>query len=80
MRQITLRVPDELHDLAASAANEQGQSLNTFATNALLSQVRAKSYSEWRAMVEQSHRSSRYRGLTAEAIERLATLTGDESL
>jgi uncharacterized protein (DUF1778 family) len=79
MRQITLRVPDELHDLAANAANEHGQSLNTFATNALLSQVRAKSYSEWRAMVEQSHRSTRYRGLSAEGVTRLATLTGDES-
>jgi uncharacterized protein (DUF1778 family) len=79
MRQITLRVPDELHDLAANAADQQGQSLNTFATNALLAQVRAKSFSEWRSMVEQSHRAANYRGLSAAGLERLTTLTGDEA-
>ncbi len=78
MRQITLRVPDELHDLAASAAQAQGQSLNSFATGAILAQLRARSFSEWRQMVEDSHRASNYRGLSAVGLEALRTLTGNE--
>jgi hypothetical protein len=78
MRQITLRVHDELHDLAANAAEQQGQSLNTFATNALLAQVRAKSFGEWRAMVDRSHRAANYRGLSQGGLDRLSALSGDE--
>lgn len=78
MRQITLRVPDELHDLAASAAHAQGQSLNSFATGAILAQVRARSFSEWRQLVEDSHRASSYRGLTPAGLDALRTLTGNE--
>ncbi len=80
MRQITLRVPDELHDLAASAAEAQGQSLNSFATGALLAQVRARSFTEWRQMVEDSHRAAGYRGVSPEALEVLRTLTGNETV
>lgn len=79
MRQVTLRVPDDLHDLAVEAAEAQNQSLNSFAVNALLAQVRAKSFTEWRQLVDDSHRSSSYRGLSSKASERITTLTGDES-
>lgn len=78
MRQITLRVPDDLHDLAASAAQAQGQSLNSFATGAILAQVRARSFSEWRQLVEDSHRASHYRGLSTAGLEALRTLNGNE--
>jgi HicB family len=78
MRQITLRVPDDLHELATAAAESQQQSLNSFAMNALLAQVRAKSYGEWRLHVEHSHRAANYRGLSPAGREVLATLTGDE--
>jgi HicB family len=78
MRQITLRVPDELHDLAASAAQAQGQSLNSFATGAILAQVRARSFSEWRQMVEDSHRGSNFRGLSTAGLDALRSLTGNE--
>ena len=79
MRQVTLRVPDDLHDLAVEAAEAQNQSLNSFAVNALLAQVRAKSFSEWRQLVDDSHRASSYRGLPAKGRARIKTLTGDES-
>ena len=79
MRQITLRVPDELHELATSASEAQGQSLNSFAVGALLAQVRAKAYGEWRLMVDNSHRSASYRGLSPEGQEAIRTLTGDET-
>jgi uncharacterized protein (DUF1778 family) len=77
MRQITLRVPDDLHELVTEAAVVQGQSLNTFATNALLSQVGAKSFSEWRSHIEASHRASGFRGV-ANLRQTLSQLTGDE--
>ncbi len=79
MKQITLRVPDELHELAAAAAESQQQSLNSFAMNALLAQVRAKSFSEWRQLVEDSHRAASFRGLPEAGLARLASLTGDET-
>lgn len=79
MRQVTLRVPDDLHDLAVEAAEAQNQSLNSFAVNALLAQVRAKSFSEWRALVDHSHSASSYRGLSSNGSERITTLTGDET-
>jgi uncharacterized protein (DUF1778 family) len=79
MRQVTLRVPDDLHDLAVEAAGLQNQSLNSFAVSALLAQVRAKSFSEWRQHVEDSHRAASFRGLSAEGIARIAELTGDEN-
>ena len=44
----------------------------------LLAQVRAKSFSEWRQMVEDSNRASSYRGLPAKGRARIKTLTGDE--
>ena len=78
MRRITLRVPDEVHDQAASAAQAQGQSLNSFATVALLAQVGERSYSEWRQLVEDSHRASNYRGLSPDVLEEHRTLTGKE--
>jgi uncharacterized protein (DUF1778 family) len=79
MRQVTLRVPDDLHDLAVEAAEAQNQSLNSFAVNALLAQVRAKSFSEWRQMVHDSHQASSYRGLSGKGKNRIKTLTGDET-
>ena len=79
MRQITLRVPDDLHELASAAALEQSQSLNSFAMSALLAQVRAKSFSEWRAHVDASNRSAGFRGLSTAGRARLAELNGDES-
>lgn len=79
MRQVTLRVPDDLHDLAVEAAEAQNQSLNSFAVNALLAQVRAKSFSEWRQMVQDSHQASSYKGLSAKGKNRLKRLTGDET-
>ena len=79
MRQVTLRVPDVLHDLAVEAAEAQNQSLNSFAVNALLAQVRAKSFSEWRQMVQDSHQASSYKGLSAKGKNRLKRLTGDET-
>lgn len=79
MRQVTLRVPDDLHDLAVEAAEAQNQSLNSFAVNALLAQVRAKSFSEWRQLVDDSNRASSYRGLSSNGSERITTLTGDEN-
>jgi uncharacterized protein (DUF1778 family) len=79
MRQITLRVPDELHELVTSAAEAQHQSVNTFAVNALLGQVTAKSFSEWRQHIEQSHRASGFAGMSSSALERLRTMTGDEA-
>lgn len=79
MRQITVRVPDDLHELATSASEAQGQSLNSFAVGALLAQVRAKSYSEWRQMVENSHRSASYRSLSIEGQVAIRSLTGDET-
>lgn len=78
MRQITLRVPDDVHELATAAAESQQQSLNSFAVNALLAQVRAKSYSEWRLHVESSHRASSFRGISGAGRAELAALTGDE--
>ena len=78
MRRIALRVPDELHDQAASAAQAQGQSLNSFATGALLAQVRARSFFEWRQLVEDSHRAANYGGLAPDGIEELRTLTANE--
>ncbi len=79
MRQITLRVPDDLHELVTAAAEAQSQSINTFAVAALLGQVRAKSYGEWRQHVENSHRATGFKGLSATALETARTLTGDES-
>lgn len=79
MRQVTLRVPDDLHDLAVEAAAAQNQSLNSFAVTALLAQVRAKSFSEWRQMVDDSNQASSYRGLSAKGRARIKTLTGDET-
>jgi predicted transcriptional regulator len=79
MRQLTIRVPDDLHDLASAAAEAQHQSLNSFATNALLAQVRAKSFSEWRQHVEASNRAVAFRGLSAAGSARLRALTGDET-
>jgi HicB family len=79
MRQITLRVPDDLHELVTAAAEAQSQSINTFAVGALLSQVRAKSFSEWRQHVDDSHRVAGFSGITASALERLRTMTGDET-
>jgi uncharacterized protein (DUF1778 family) len=79
MRQITLRVPNDLHELATSASEAQGQSLNSFAIAALLAQVRAKSYGEWRQMVDNSHRAAGYRGLPPEGRDTIRTLTGDET-
>jgi HicB family len=79
MKQITLRVPDDLHELATAAAETQQQSLNSFAMNALLAQVRAKSFSEWRQLVEDSHRAASFKGLPDTALDRLASLTGDEN-
>jgi HicB family len=78
MRQLTIRVPDDLHDLASAAAEAQQQSLNSFAMNALLAQVRAKSFSEWRQHVEDSNRASSFRGLSSAGSKRLRTLSGDE--
>ena len=78
MRQISLRVPDELHAVATETAEAQGQSLNTFVMSALLAQVRAKSFSEWREVVARSHRASGYPGVAAGRLDRLASLTGDE--
>jgi uncharacterized protein (DUF1778 family) len=78
MRQITLRVPDDLHELAIAAAESQHQSLNSFAVSALLAQVRAKSYSEWRTHVENSHNATSFKGLSSLGQERLLTLNGDE--
>ena len=80
MRQVTLRVPDDLHDLAVEAAAAQHESLNSFAVNALLAQVRAKSFSEWRQMVQDSHRASSYKGISAKGKNRIKTLSGDETL
>lgn len=79
MRQITIRVPDELHELATSASEAQGQSLNSFAVGALLAQVRVKSYGEWRQMVDNSHRSAGFRGMSIEGREATRTLSGDET-
>ncbi len=79
MRQITIRVPDDLHELASAAALEQSQSLNSFAMNALLAQVRAKSFSEWRAHVEASNRAAGFHGMSAAGSVRLTELTGDEN-
>ena len=79
MRQITIRVNDDLHELATSASEAQGQSLNSFAVGALLAQVRAKSYGEWRQMVDSSHRSAGFRGMSPEGREAIRTLTGDEA-
>ena len=78
MRQITLRVPDELHDLLATAAAAQRQSVNTYATAALLKSVRAKNYSTWLQMIEDSHRAAGFKGLPPEVLERMRTMTGDE--
>jgi uncharacterized protein (DUF1778 family) len=78
MRQITLRVPDDVHDLVTAAAESQQQSLNSFAVSALLAQVRAKSFSEWRQLVSDSHTAASFRGLSATGNERLSALTGDE--
>ncbi len=77
MRQITLRVADDLHDLVTAKAEEQGQSLNTFATSALLNHVGAKSFSEWRSHIEASHRAAGFRGVP-NARQALTNLTGDE--
>ena len=79
MRQVTLRVPDDLHDIIAAAAQEQNQSLNSFAMQALLAQVRAKSFTEWRQLVENSNRASGFRGLSSEGHTRSRSLTGDET-
>ena len=79
MRQVTLRVPDDLHDLSVEAAEAQNQSLNSFAIAALLAQVRAKSFSQWRQMVDDSHRSAPYRSLSVKGKNRIKTLSGDES-
>jgi uncharacterized protein (DUF1778 family) len=79
MRQITLRVPDDLHELATWASHAQGQSLNSFAIGALLAQVRAKSCGEWRQMVDNSNRSTSAKGLSPEGQEAIRTLTGDET-
>ena len=79
MRQLTLRVPDELHELVAQAAEAQQQSVNTFAVNALLAQVRAKSYSEWREHIARSHRATGFTGMSAAGHELLRTLNGDET-
>ncbi len=78
MRQITIRVPDDLHELATSASEAQGQSLNSFAVGALLAQVRAKSYGEWRHMVDNSHRSAGFRGMSPAGQQVMRSLTGDE--
>jgi HicB family len=72
LRQMTLRVPDELHKSVTEAAEVQGQSLNTFPTNALLSQVGAKSFSEWRSHIDSSHRAAGFRG-TSNVREHSAT-------
>jgi uncharacterized protein (DUF1778 family) len=77
MRQITLRVSDDLHSLVTESAEAQGQSVNTFATSALLAQVGAKSFSEWRAHIATSHRAARFRGV-ADAKDTISHLTGDE--
>ncbi len=79
MRQITLRVPDDLHELVTSAAVAQNQSVNTFAVSALLGQVRAKSFSEWRQHVENSHRATGFTGISSAALNRMRTMTGDEA-
>jgi HicB family len=78
MRQLTLRVPDDLHDLVTNAAEAQHQSVNTFAVNALLGQVRAKSYGQWLQMVEDSHRAAGFKGVSSSALNKLKTVTGDE--
>lgn len=77
MRQITLRVPDDLHQLASEAAESQGQSLNTFAINGLLAQVGAKSFSQWREHIAASHQSAAFRGVTG-AHDAISVLSGDE--
>jgi uncharacterized protein (DUF1778 family) len=77
MKQISLRIPDELHDLALHAAEALGQSLNTFGTNALLSQVRARNYGEWREMVEASHKAAGFRGLSPEGRKQLNAMIGE---
>lgn len=79
MRQVTLRIPEELHELLADAAAKQGWSVNTFATSVLLKSVRAPTHSAWRQMVNDSHRAAGFKGLPAEALERMRTMTGDES-
>jgi HicB family len=78
MRQITLRVPDELHELLADAATRKRESVNTYATAVLLKRVRAPTYSAWRQMVNESHRAAGFKGLSPELLERMRTMTGDE--
>jgi uncharacterized protein (DUF1778 family) len=77
MRQITLRLSDDLHSLVTESAEAQGQSVNTFATSALLAQVGAKSFSEWREHVAASHRAAGFRGVN-DAKASIRHLTGDE--
>ena len=79
MRQVTLRIPEELHELLAEAAAKQGWSVNTFATSALLKAVRAPTQAAWRQMVNDSHRAAGFKGLSAEVLESMRTMTGDES-
>ncbi len=77
MRQITLRVPDDLHQLVSETAETQGQSLNTFATNALLAHIGAKSFSQWREHIAASHHSAGFRGAVG-AHEAISVMNGDE--
>ena len=78
MHQLTLRIPDELHELLTAAAAAQRQSVNTYATAVLLKSVRAKNYSAWLEMVEASHRAAGFKGLPVEVLEQMRTMTGDE--
>lgn len=79
MRRVTLRVSDELHELVTRTAYFRCQSLNAFATDALLAPVRTRSFAEWRQLIERSHRAARFVGMSAEGHELLRTLTGDET-
>jgi hypothetical protein len=72
MRQIALRIPDELHEAATTEAARQGWSLNTFATQALLDACRSRTRNEWLRHIAESHRTAGFAGLDREALAEIS--------